>query len=148
VAAPATDDETGSTPSTPQSVRAFGGATFWDAPSSARDADCATGIMGGPAHFPTPPLATPGTTRSRHVVKPIRGQQPDSVHSSSNASNLSFSLLRTPRGGADPLAARTPRLDSSGAMGAPGLAQTQIPGNALRSKHLADIADADEDVDE
>ena len=113
------DEEVRSTPSTPPaSARAFGGATFWDAPGRDQyDAPPGGGGAGlfygggsSTGSYSSPPIMTPGATRSRHVVKPIRGQQADTQQHAPSASSLSFTLLRTPRGGpAIDLAHRTPR---------------------------------------
>lgn len=135
-------EEEPSTP--PTSARALGGATFWDAPGTARDyggggSDRGPDSAGGGGGFASPPILTPGTTRSRHVVKPIRGQQAEQQqHAVASAGGLSFSLLRTPRGGiaSDASAShRTPvgRADGSHAGG---------------SARLAEVPDGDEDADD
>lgn len=135
-------DEEPSTP--PTSARALGGATFWDAPGTARDyagvgsgggSDRGPDSAGGGGGFASPPILTPGTTRSRHVVKPIRGQQAEQQqHAAASAGGLSFSLLRTPRGGIASEAGASHRTPAG-----------RVEGGSAR---LADVPDGDEDADD
>lgn len=152
-------EEPRSSPSTPPtSARGggLGGATFWDVPGGGARGDLhgdgGPGGSGGPhgggaaGSYASPPILTPGTTRSRHVVKPIRGQQADAQQHAAAAAaggaggaagNLSFSLLRTPRGGVAPDPHRTPRVDHVGG-----------GGSGYPPARLADVPDGDEDADD